>query len=279
MVSYSAINWLPNAISPAINTILRQNLGFDGFVISDYDEMQRIINQQLPTNFNIMNGTWDSVTTMMNAGIDMFMIPGWRGLAAVNDVIIGMKEALKNGTLSVERLNDAVARIISVKLALGVTKEVKSSLLSKDEEVKEPAPKLTTEYEDSLTAVHESLVLLKNNAVLPFDPSALEYVVLVGERVINIDGLAKNQLFRSFDDIGMQNGGWTLRWQGFEGNSQWQGQNKVKSKATSILDALNNLSKKVRQLIFSPKHSILIIPHLLSSLESMPREDHILLSL
>ena len=53
-------------------------------------------------------------------------------------------------------------------------------------------PKLTTEYEDSLTAVHESLVLLKNNAVLPFDPSALEYVVLVGERVINIDGLAKN---------------------------------------------------------------------------------------
>ena len=92
MVSYSAINWLPNAISPAINTILRENLGFDGFVISDYDEMQRIINQQLPTNFNIMNGTWDSVTTMMNAGIDMFMIPGWRGLAAVNDVIIGMKE-------------------------------------------------------------------------------------------------------------------------------------------------------------------------------------------
>ena len=89
-------------------------------------------------------------------------------------------------------MNDAVARIISVKLALGVTKEVKSSLLSKDEEVKEPAPKLTTEYEDSLTAVHESLVLLKNNAVLPFDPSALEYVVLVGERVINIDGLAKN---------------------------------------------------------------------------------------
>lgn len=38
-----------------------------------------------------MNGTWDSVTTMMNAGVDMFMIPGWRGLAAVNDVIIGMK--------------------------------------------------------------------------------------------------------------------------------------------------------------------------------------------
>lgn len=140
-----------------------------------------------------MNGTWDSVTTMMNAGVDMFMIPGWRGLAAVNDVIIGMKEALKNGTLSVERVNDAVARIISVKLALGVAKQVKSSVLSQDEEVKEPAPKLTTEYEDSLTAVHESLVLLKNsNSALPIDPNALEYVVLVGERIININGLARN---------------------------------------------------------------------------------------
>ena len=43
----------------------------------------------------------------------------------------------------------------------------------------------------------------------------------------------------------MQNGGWTLRWQGFEGNSQWQGDNKVNSKATSILDALQNLNQKV----------------------------------
>ena len=38
MVSYSSINWVPNSISPSINTILRQKLGFDGFVISDYDE-------------------------------------------------------------------------------------------------------------------------------------------------------------------------------------------------------------------------------------------------
>lgn len=100
MVSYSSINWVPNAIGPAIGTILREKLKFDGFVISDYDEMQRIIDQQLPTNFNIMNGTWDSVTTMLNAGIDMFMIPGWRGIKAVSDVIIGMKNALKNGTIN-----------------------------------------------------------------------------------------------------------------------------------------------------------------------------------
>lgn len=109
----------------------------------------------------------------------------------------------------------------------------------------QPEVHATTEYEDSLTAVHESLVLLKNNAVLPVDASTLEYVVLVGERVININQLARNELFRNFDNIGMQNGGWTLRWQGFEGNSQWMGDNKVNSKATSILDALQNLNQKV----------------------------------
>lgn len=67
----------------------------------------------------------------------------------------------------------------------------------------------------------------------------------MGERVININQLARNELFRNFDNIGMQNGGWTLRWQGFEGNSQWQGENKASTKATSILDALNNLQQKV----------------------------------
>lgn len=126
MVSYSSINWIPNAIGPAIQTILRQKLQFDGFVISDYDEMQRIINQKMPTNFNIMNGSWDSVSTMFNAGMDMIMIPGYRGTGAISDVISGFKNALKNKTITEDRLNDAVARIISVKLALGAANQVTS---------------------------------------------------------------------------------------------------------------------------------------------------------
>ena len=62
--------------------------------------MQRVINQKLPTNFNIMNSSWESVTTMLNAGIDMFMIPGWRGTPAINDVINGLKNAFKNKTIN-----------------------------------------------------------------------------------------------------------------------------------------------------------------------------------
>jgi len=47
-----------------------------------------------------MNASWDSVSQMLNSGIDMVMIPGWRGIKAVGDVITGFREALKNGTLS-----------------------------------------------------------------------------------------------------------------------------------------------------------------------------------
>lgn len=101
------------------------------------------------------------------------------------------------------------------------------------------------EYEDSLTAVHESLVLLKNANVIPIKASTLQYIVLVGERIININNLAKNELFLSYDNIGMQCGGWTLRWQGFEGNSMWEGDAKTQSNASSIMDALKNLNGQV----------------------------------
>lgn len=75
--------------------------------------------------------------------------------------------------------------------------------------------------------------------------SSLEYIVLVGERVININNLAKSELFLNYDDIGMQCGGWSLRWNGFEGNSQWTGDSKTKSNASSIYDALTNLKQGV----------------------------------
>ena len=74
-----------------------------------------------------MNESWDSVSTLANAGIDMFMIPGSNGISLMTRIINGYKQALKNQTISIERLNDAVARIISVKLAVGVAKKIKTS--------------------------------------------------------------------------------------------------------------------------------------------------------
>jgi beta-glucosidase len=66
-------------------------------------------------------------------------------------------------------------------------------------------------------------------------------VVLIGERILNLNGLTKIQLFRNFDNIGMQSGGWSVRWQGVEGNQFWTGDLKTKTNASSILDALKTL--------------------------------------
>lgn len=56
--------------------------------------------------------------------------------------------------------------------------------------------------------------------------------------------LTKIELFRNFDNIGMQCGGWTVRWQGYEGNDFWKDKNKQSSNASSILDALKTLQSK-----------------------------------
>ena len=89
------------------------------------------------------------------------------------------------------------------------------------EESKHPEVSSGNEYQDSLTAVRESLVLLKNNQnVLPATAlkSSIKYVVLVGENIQNLNRQTRVQLFRNFDNIGMQCGGWTVRWQGVLGN-------------------------------------------------------------
>ena len=95
-----------------------------------------------------------------------------------------------------------------------------------------------------MDAVHESLVLLKNNGTIPVQASSLEYIVLVGEKIIDINQLAKHEMFLNYNNIGMQSGGWTARWQGFEGNPVWQGDNKKNSNASSIMDGLKNLNQK-----------------------------------
>ena len=95
-------------------------------------------------------------------------------------------------------------------------------------------------------------MLLKNdNNLLPVTSlkSTIEYVVFIGEKIINVGHFTHVTLFRNYDNIGMQAGGWSLRWQGFNGNDMWVNQSKTSSNASSILDAFttfkNSTSAKV----------------------------------
>ena len=100
MVSYSGVNFILNSVSPSINNILREKLKFDGLTISDYDEIRLVMSQKLPSNLAIMDSPANAVTTLVNAGIDMLMLPGWRGISAANDAINGYLAGLKNGNIT-----------------------------------------------------------------------------------------------------------------------------------------------------------------------------------
>ena len=133
-----------------------------------------------------------------------------------------MTQAVKNGDISEERINDAVRRILTVKYELGLF----------DHPYSDPALLSTVgsdaHRELARQAVRESLVLLKNDAnALPLvKDSAVIYVAGQGA-----------------DDIGLQSGGWTIEWQGKVGDIQ---------PGTTILDGIRAAVSENTQVEYSP---------------------------
>ena len=80
----------------------------------------------MPTNLFKVSEISQSLALMMNAGMDMIMIPGYRGEKGVTDIYDGLKSAVSQGIISMDRLNEAVARILAVKLVMGVAFEQRS---------------------------------------------------------------------------------------------------------------------------------------------------------
>ncbi|WP_374275193.1 exo 1,3/1,4-beta-D-glucan glucohydrolase [Brevundimonas sp.] len=181
MASFSSWNGVKHSGNETILTeVLRGPLGFDGFVVSDWNA-----HGQLPGCSN------ESCALAVNAGIDMLMAPdSWKPLYAST-----LAQA-KSGEIPMARIDEAVRRILRAKVKTGLFEdqrpyEGRLELLGSDEH-----RALARE------AVRKSLVLLKNNGgVLP---------IRAGARVL-VAGAAA-------DDIGQASGGWTLTWQG-TGNS------------------------------------------------------------
>ena len=180
-----------------ITDVLKGRMGFDGFVVGDWNahgQLDSCTNENCPT--------------ALHAGLDMYMAPdSWRGLF---DNTLAQAES---GELDLERLDDAVRRILRVKIRSGLLDAGKPSARPGAADyaaLQDPASKAVARQ-----AVRESQVLIKNNGVLPIKPSAT--VLVAG------DGA---------DNIGKQSGGWTLSWQGTGNeNSDFPG-------GTSFLDGI-----------------------------------------
>jgi len=165
-----------------LTDVLKDELGFNGFIVSDWQAMDQIY----PDDY------YASVVTSINAGVDMSMVP-----YDYIKFIETMKQAVDYGDIPESRVDEAVRRILRVKFALGLFE-------SPVPDTKYQATVRSREHlELARQAVRESLVLLKNkNNVLPLNKD---------NSVVFIAGEGAN-------DIGLQSGGWTLEWQGKKGN-------------------------------------------------------------
>lgn len=174
--------------------VVRDQMGFDGLVVGDWNahgQVEGCTNISCPTSFN--------------AGLDMFMAPdSWRELYA------NTLAQVRSGQIPMARLDEAVRRILRVKIRAGLFEEVRPSQrpygghfdqLGSDEH-----------RAVARQAVRESLVLLKNNNhLLPLRPGA--HVLVAGD---------------SADNIPRQAGGWTITWQGTGlGNANFPGATSI----------------------------------------------------
>ncbi len=187
-----------------LNEVLKNELGFVGFLVSDWQGID-----QISGNY------YDSVVTAINAGIDMNMVP-----YAYLHYIETLTKAVDNGDISIERIDDAVRRILTVKFELGLF-EVPYSRPNFLESVGSE-----THREIARDAVRKSLVLLRNEGdVLPLAKNPA---------IIFVAGAGAN-------DIGFQSGGWTIEWQGKVGDI---------TPGTTILEGIRAAVNDPSQVIF-----------------------------
>ncbi|MET7368678.1 glycoside hydrolase family 3 N-terminal domain-containing protein [Streptomyces sp. NPDC005566] len=187
MPSYSSLDILGDDVGPVkmhanaemINGVLKDRMGFEGFVISDWQAID-----QIPGDYA------SDVRTSVNAGLDMIMVP-----TAYQDFTNTLQAEVTAGRIGQARIDDAVSRILTQKFRLGLFEKPYADPSNLDK-VGSAAHRTVARE-----AAAKSQVLLKNDgAVLPLKPSQKVYVA--GSNA---------------DDLGNQAGGWTVSWQGSSG--------------------------------------------------------------
>jgi beta-glucosidase len=210
MVSYNRWNGEKLSASRRLMTdVLKGELGFEGFLVSDWDAIA-----QLP------GGMRTAIGASINAGMDMAMLS--KGHI---EFIDHLKSLVKDGTVPMARIDDAVKRILRVKAAMGLLEPGWKPA---------PDPALVKAFgskahrEVARRAVRESAVLLTSrNAVLPARPAG---------RKIFVAG-------RAADDVGQQCGGWTISWQGDTGPI---------TPGTSIVAGISQVASDAASVTYSP---------------------------
>jgi len=182
MASFNSINGRKmHGNKELLTDVLRGQMGFDGLVVGDWNG-----------HGQIKGCTVTDCPQSLMAGLDIYMVPDdWKVLM---ETLIAQ---VKDGTIPMARVDEAVTRVLRVKQRAGLL----------GENAKRPSERGVAGQYDLLAspehrtlareAVAKSQVLLKNDGVLPLKAGA--NVLVAGSAA---------------DDVGQQSGGWTLEWQG-----------------------------------------------------------------
>ena len=230
MPSYSSWNGVKCSGNRYLLTdILKKELGFEGFLISDYNAIDQLVSPEsddsVPESNNAAGQVRSSnykkcIEISINAGMDMVMLTD-----RYKEFITLLQELVEEGKVPISRIDDAVTRILRVKFAMGMM-ETEPNLWPDMELQKEFGADAHRKL--ARQAVAESVVLLKNeNAVLPLKKLP---------RRIHMAGSGA-------DDLGMQCGGWTIGWQGERGNLTPGG--------TTLLKAIKEIAGSTTEVSFS----------------------------
>ncbi|CAN8253567.1 unnamed protein product [Cochlearia groenlandica] len=189
MASYNS--WNGNKLHShyhLLTEILKEKLGFKGFVVSDWEALD-LLSEPRGSNYR------HCIKISINAGVDMVMVP-FRFELFIKD----LTDLVETGEITMDRVDDAVERILRVKFATGIFEDplADRSLLA--------IVGCKEHRELGREAVRKSLVLLKNGKngdkpFLPLDPNA-KRILVTGTHA---------------DDLGYQCGGWTSSWSGLSG--------------------------------------------------------------
>ncbi|HEY6886988.1 MAG TPA: glycoside hydrolase family 3 N-terminal domain-containing protein [Solirubrobacter sp.] len=190
MADSGSINGVPATGSHYLLTnILRNQMHFQGVVISDYQDVQA-----LQTAYHVAANPTEAIAEAVNAGVDMAMY-----VTAPDQWQTGILQAVQSHLIPMARINEAVRRILTLKFQLGLFDQPCAGNPSKpcvDANAANAA--VTAGRAGTLTAAQESMTLLRNaNNTLPLASSAK--VVVTGP---------------SADSMTNQLGGWSVSWQG-----------------------------------------------------------------
>ncbi|MGG4504094.1 glycoside hydrolase family 3 N-terminal domain-containing protein [Paenibacillus polymyxa] len=187
MNQYGSVNGEPVAASKyLLQDLLRKEMGFDGLLVADYASIEELF-----TRMKVCEGKNEAAVKALNAGFDLELPTP----SAYGDNLI---QLLEEGKINIQLLDETVLRVLTEKFRLGIFENPFPSSYEKIEEVfnKEESKKISLKY------ARESLILLKNNGILPLD-AADKKIAIIGHNARSTRSLFGGYSYGSVLELAM----------------------------------------------------------------------------